>query len=278
MSFEEARAEYGRLRQAYDSRQLSPEEYGRRVQGLQVRDAAGTYWAIDGNSGGWLRYDGASWVPGQPPTAAPAAGAGGFGGPPQGNFGQPQGGFGQPQGQLQGQPQSQGSYNPQAGYNPTAAKPKRGNRGLLIGCGIVVVLLLLCVGGVAAALIAGGGSFSFSTTPGVIEAATARTVKDARPDQSATTFAPRESMYITYKINKAKVGDTLELRVFRNGARIPLTGGEHTLTNSGTIYGADSFVPTEAGSYRVEFYYAGESSPSYAGESSPSKTLDFTVQ
>ncbi len=75
---------------------------------------------------------------------------------------------------------------------------------------------------------------------------------------------------ITYKINKAKVGDTLELRVFRNGARIPLTGGEHTLTNSGTIYGADSFVPTEAGSYRVEFYYAGESSPS--------KTLDFTVQ
>lgn len=268
MNFEEARAEYGRLRQAYESRQLSPEEYGRRVQGLQVRDSGGTYWAIDGNTGGWLRYDGTNWVPGQPPNAAPAAG--GFGGLAQGNAGQPQSGFGQqPQGGF-GQPQAQGGYNPQGSYTVGSTPPGRRNRGLLIGCGVLAVLLLLCIGGVVAALVVGNGSFSFSTSSGVIEADTAKTVKNARPDQRATTFAPREVMYITYKINKAKVGDTLEVRVFRNGTRIPLTGDQHTLTNSGTIYGADSFTPTETGSYRVEFYYAGEASPD--------KTLEFTVQ
>lgn len=260
MNFEEARAEYGRLRQAYDSRQLSPEEYGRRVQGLQVRDAAGTYWAIEGNSGGWLRYDGTSWVPGQPPIAAPAAGAGGFGAPPQqGNFGQPQ-----------GQPQSQGSYNPQAGYNPTAAKPKRGNRGLLIGCGIVVVLLLLCVGGVAAALIAGGGSFSFSTAPGITDVATATTIKESKPDRTATEFPTAQLMYITYTANRVKAGETLELRLFRNGTRIALDGGNTRFDRDATYNGYFTYTPSTAGSYRAEFYYKGEASPS--------KALDFTVR
>ena len=67
MNFEEARAEYARLRQAYDNRAISPEEYTRRVQALQVRDESGTFWAINGATGDWLRYDGTAWVPGQPP-------------------------------------------------------------------------------------------------------------------------------------------------------------------------------------------------------------------
>jgi hypothetical protein len=95
MNFDEARAEYNRLRQAYDSRQISAEDYGRRVQGLQVRDASGGYWAIDGNSGGWLRYDGSAWVPGQPPIPQGPP-PGGFGAPTQiGASVPPQGGFGQ---------------------------------------------------------------------------------------------------------------------------------------------------------------------------------------
>lgn len=272
MDFEEARAEYGRLRHAYDTRQISPDEYGRRVQNLQVRDADGTYWAIDGNAGGWLRYDGANWVPGQPPLPQASGPSGGYGDQAQGSYGQPaQGNAAQPQGNFGQQPQGDfGSPLPGGYPTPAATSPRRRNRGLLIGCGIVALLLLLCVGGVAAALIANGGSFSFSTASGVTAVATAKTVKNSQPDQRATTFAPREPMYITYTINNAKVGDTLELRVFRNGARIPLTGGEHTLVNSGTIHGADTFTPTETGTYHVEFYYGGEASPS--------KTLDFTVQ
>jgi hypothetical protein len=276
VNFEEARAEYGRLRQAYDSRQISPEEYGRRVQGLQVRDSTGTYWAIDGNSGGWLRYDGTSWVPGQPPTAAPPPSAGSFGAPPQqGNFGQPQSGFGQPQGgfgQPQGQPQPQGnSYNPQAAYNPNAPKPKRGNRGLLIGCGVVVVLLLLCVGGVVAALATNGGNFSFSTTSGITDAATATTIKNSKPDQKATEFPTGQLMYITYTANRVKAGETLEVRLFRNGTRIDLNGtGTQTFDSNSTYNGYFTYTPTTAGSYRAELYYKGEASPS--------KTLDFTVR
>jgi len=294
VNFEEARAEYGRLRQAYDSRQISPEEYGRQVQGLQVRDSGGTYWAIDGNSGGWLRYDGANWVPGQPPIAAPPASAGNVGGPPQGNVGQPQGGFGQqpqgnfsqqPQGnfgqqpqsgfgqaQSQPQPQPQGSYNPQASYGPTAATPpKRGNRGLLIGCGVLVVLLLLCVGGVVAVLAAGGGNFSFSTASGITAAATASSIKDSKPDATATTFPTGQLMYITYTANRVKAGDTLELRLFRDGTRIDLNGtGTTNFDRDSTYNGYFTYTPSIAGTYRAEFYYKGEATPS--------KTLDFTVR
>lgn len=284
MSFEEARAEYGRLRQAYDGRQLSPEEYGRRVQGLQVRDAGGAYWAIDGNSGGWLRYDGTNWVPGQPPTAA-AASAGSFGGPPQGNGGQsqgafgqpnqgnvgsqPQGGFGQPQGQSQ--PQPQGGYNPQGHYGTAATPPKRRNRGLLIGCGVLSVLLLLCVGGVAAAALAGGGSFSLGTGSGITDVATASSVKDNKPDQKATDFSTGQQVYLTYTARRVKAGETLEIRLFRDGTRInSLTGGQETFNSDATYNGYFTYTPQTAGSYRAEFYYNGEASPS--------KTLDFTVR
>lgn len=287
MNFEEARAEYGRLRQAYDSRQIGPEDYGRQVQGLQVRDSGGTYWAIDGNSGGWLRYDGANWVPGQPPTAPPTASAGNFGGPPQGNVNQSQGGFGQqPQGnfgqQVQGgfgqaqsqpqqQPQPQGSYNPQGGYNSATPPPKRRNRGLLIGCGVVALLLLLCVGGVVAALAASGGNFSFSTASGITAAATASSIKDSKPDATATTFPTGQLMYITYTANRVKAGDNLELRLFRDGTRIDLNGtGNTNFDRDSTYNGYFTYTPSSAGTYRAEFYYKGEATPS--------KTLDFTVR
>jgi hypothetical protein len=273
VNFEEARAEYGRLRQAYDSRQISPEEYGRRVQGLQVRDASGTYWAIEGHSGGWLRYDGTNWVPGQPPTAAPTVNAGGFGGPPQGNVGQPQGGFvQQPQGgfgQAQGQPQPQGGYNPQGGYG-TAAPPKRRNRGLLIGCGALTLLLLLCVGAVTAALVAGGGSFSFSTASGITDVATATSIKDSKPNQKATEFPVGQLLYITYTARNVKAGETLELRLFRDGSRINLDGGNTSFDSDATYNGYFTYTPSTPGSYHAEFYYKGEASPS--------KTLDFTVR
>lgn len=299
MNFEEARAEYARLRQAYDSRQLSPEEYGRRVQGLQVRDSAGTYWAIDGNTGGWLRYDGSSWVPGQPPVASSAPSAGGFPSPPsqggfgsqQGNFGgQQQGGFGQAQGGFGQQPQGgfgqqgpgnagqqpQGNFGqpqPVAGnsYNPNAAKPKRSNRGLLIGCGVVAVLLLLCVGGVVAALASNGGSFSFSTTSGITDAATATSIKNSKPDTKATVFPVGQLMYITYTANRVKAGQTLEVRLFRDGTRIDLNKtGTQTFDSDSTYNGYFTYTPPVAGSYRAELYYNGESTPS--------KTLDFTVR
>jgi hypothetical protein len=73
VNFEEARAEYARLRQDYDRRALDADEFVRRVQALQVRDDGGGYWAVDGATGDWLRYDGSAWVPGEPPVAQPGA-------------------------------------------------------------------------------------------------------------------------------------------------------------------------------------------------------------
>ena len=273
MSFEEARAEYDRLRQAYDQRQIAAEEYGRRVQGLQVRDNAGTYWAIDGNTGGWLRYDGSAWVPGQPPLSStpPPSQFGSFTQPQQGQ--QQPGGFGQqPQQGNFGQPQSSfgaaGSAPPSFGAqaaSPPAAPVKRSRRGLLIGCGVAVVLLLICatIGAVAASRVLG--------TTGLTDAAVATSLTSSnRPDQKGTDFTVNQQLYITYTAQNVKQGEALELRIFRDGKRETLTGGEKTFDKDATFYGSFSYKPTVAGSYRGEFYYKGETTPS--------KTVDFVVK
>lgn len=272
MSFEEARAEYDRLRQAYDQRQIAAEEYGRRVQGLQVRDVGGAYWAIDGNTGGWLRYDGTAWVPAQPPpsSAPPPNQFGGFNQPQQG---QQQSGFGQqPQQGTFGQPQggfgTAGSAPPSFGAQPVvppAAPVKKSRRGLLIGCGAAVVLLLICatIGAVAASRILG--------KTGITEAAVASSLTSSnRPDQKGTEFNVNQQLFITYTAQNVKQGETLELRIFRDGKRETLTGGEKTFDKDATFYGSFSYKPTVAGSYRGEFYYKGESTPS--------ETVEFTVK
>ena len=250
MNFEEARAEYGRLRQAYDQRQISAEEYGRRVQGLQVRDGGGTYWAIDGNTGGWLRYDGSNWVPGQPPIPqGPPPGQ--FGGPPAGGFGQqPQGGFGQPQ--------------PGVGSAP-AAPAKRSRRGLAIGCGVAAVLLLIC-GTIGAVLL-----FRALGTSGITAAGTASSLTSSnRPQQEVSEFTVNQPMFITYTAQNVKQGEDLELRLFRDGTRENLIGGERTFDQDATFYGSFSYTPTVAGTYRGEFYYNGGSTPA--------QTIEFTVR
>ncbi|HEY8600931.1 MAG TPA: hypothetical protein VIL85_21015 [Thermomicrobiales bacterium] len=275
MSFEEARAEYDRLRQAYDQRQIAAEEYGRRVQGLQVRDAAGAYWAIDGNTGGWLRYDGTAWVPGQPPipSTPPPSQFGGFNQPQQGqqqsgDFGQQppqQGNFGQqPQGNFGTVGSGPPSFGSQTAGQP-AAPARKSRRGLLIGCGVAALLLLICgtIGGILAARALG--------TTGLTDAAVATSLTSSnRPDQKGTEFAVNQQLYITYTVQNAKRGEVLELRIFRDNTRETLTGGENTFDKDATFYGSFTYKPTVAGSYRGEFYYKGESTPS--------KTVDFVVK
>jgi hypothetical protein len=288
VDFEQARAEYTRLRQAYDSRQISAEEYGRRVQALQVRDASGGYWAIDGNTGGWLRYDGSNWVPGQPPVpqAPQAAQFGGYNAPqqPQQGFGQqPQQGFGaQPQQGFGQQPQAgfgqpqQGGYAavPQVGMAPQPAQQRGRNRGLLIGCGVAAVLLLLCVvvGGVLVARGSGGLTAALGGGSGVTEAATALTLTDnKRPKDKATDFTVKNEMYITYTARSVKKNESIVLKLYRNNEAVGgLTGTTTTFDKDATYYGYYEYKPDQAGTYRAELFYNGESSPS--------QTLPFTVK
>jgi hypothetical protein len=70
MDFKEAESKYFELRRRLETGRLSLEEFQALVGELMVRDADGHYWAIDAQKDGWLRYDGANWVPAQPPAEA----------------------------------------------------------------------------------------------------------------------------------------------------------------------------------------------------------------
>ncbi len=296
MSFEEALAEYGRLRQAYNSGQLSPQDFAQRVQQLQVRDTGGNYWAIDGTTGGWLRYDGSSWVPGQPPIPQQPTGMaatqisspqqGGYSQPQQGGFGQQQaGGFGQPQSGGFNQPQQGGFGQQQAGgfgqsqpggfgqqpmVPSVPAQPAaRGRRGLFIGIAAAVgALLVICV--VALVALNAAGVLSGGTS-GLTEAAMAKSVKDNKQPQDKTTeFVTGDEVYITYTANRVKQGQYVDLKMFRDGTQIQLQDTQTSFEKDATYYGYYSYKPTAKGAYKVELYYNGEVAPS--------QTLTFNVK
>ena len=303
MSFEEALAEYGRLRQAYNSGQLGAQDFAQRVQQLQVRDASGNYWAIDGASGGWLRYDGSSWVPGQPPIAQQGGGmpatqigtpqvGGGYGQQSTGGFGQQpqqQGGFGAPQQSGYGaQPQGGYGAQPQGGY----AQPQqqygvpqqsvapvqpvsggRSRRGLLIGCAAaIVVLLVFCIAAIAISAATGNSLLSsLGGTAGITEAATARSVdNESKPNEKATEFKTGEELFITFKANNVKAGQYVDLKMFRDNAAVDLDDARSSFDKDATYNGYFSYQPSQTGSYRVELYFNGESTPS--------QTVIFTVR
>jgi hypothetical protein len=295
VSFEEALAEYGRLRQAYNSGQLGAQDFAQRVQQIQVRDASGNYWAIDGASGGWLRYDGSSWVPGQPPIAQQGGGMpatqigtphvgdgygqqspGGYGQQPQqqGGFGTPQqGGYSAPQqGGYGAQPQQYGvPQQPVSPVQPVAGG--RSRRGLLIGCAAAVgVLLIFCVAAIAISAATGNSILSaLSGTTGITEAATARSVdSESKPQDKATEFRTGEELFITFKANNVKAGQYVDLKMFRDNAAVDLDDARSSFDKDATYNGYFSYQPSQTGSYRVELYFNGESTPS--------QTVNFTVR
>jgi len=78
MTIEEAQYSYQAWRNQLDAGLIHPDQFHAAVSQIQAADANGTAWMIDPQSGGWLRWNGASWEPGQPysyqapPTAPPA--------------------------------------------------------------------------------------------------------------------------------------------------------------------------------------------------------------
>lgn len=260
MTFEEAQAEYIRLRQAYDGRVLPPEEYARRIQSLQVRDQSGSYWAIDGATGGWLRYNGTAWVPGQPPGLQGPA----FAPQPPAGYGQPQqGGYGYPQG-------GQGyGPTPQAGAPAVATAPRRSNRGLIAGC-VTAVLVSLLACGIGSFLLVRSGLFN--TTAGITEASVARSVTaDNLPDARADQFRVAERVYVTYTAQRVRSGDKVELRLFRNNTPVVVdSGGETVFPENGSFNGYFEYVPRQAGEYQAELRLNGEEAPT--------RTVTFSVR
>ncbi|MFN8516197.1 MAG: hypothetical protein U0232_29440 [Thermomicrobiales bacterium] len=318
MNFEEALAEYGRLRQAYNSGQLGGQDFAQRVQQIQVRDSGGSYWAIDGATGGWLRYDGSNWVPGQPPIAQSAAATqliqpqqqGGYGAqqPTQVGYGQQptQAGYGTQQQANYGQQPTQVGYGqqqadygqqPQAGYGqqqPNYAQPQQANygqqpqaaygqqqhygmqqppaqpaarsggrRGLLIGIlAVIGVIVVFLVGAIVISAATGNGFLFAGGKAGLSDVATAKSVtSNSRPNEKTTDFAVNQKVFITYKANRAKAGQYVDLKMFRNNEPVALQDTKTDFDKAATYYGYYSYQPTEAGTYRVDVYFNGASSP-----------------
>ena len=67
MDFKGAQSKYFELKGRLEAGTLMTEQFQAQVDQLRVQDGQGRHWAIDARSGGWLLYDGANWMPAQPP-------------------------------------------------------------------------------------------------------------------------------------------------------------------------------------------------------------------
>jgi hypothetical protein len=68
MDFNSAYHLYGQLKRQFDQKQISAEEFERRINDLVVLGPAGEQWQIGVSSGKWYRFDGQSWVEDMPPS------------------------------------------------------------------------------------------------------------------------------------------------------------------------------------------------------------------
>ena len=79
MDILQADQEIQRLRGLYAAGQISPDAFAQAVNQLQIVDAAGSFWHVDGATLKWYRFDGQAWVehiPPMPPAQYPAQSAG----------------------------------------------------------------------------------------------------------------------------------------------------------------------------------------------------------
>ncbi len=64
MDAQEAQATYLQLKGQLDAKQLSFDDFAHRVQELKYQDNTGTWWAVNGADGSWLKWNGSTWEPG----------------------------------------------------------------------------------------------------------------------------------------------------------------------------------------------------------------------
>lgn len=65
--FADFEEEYRRCYELLQANQISREEFDRRVDKLRLVDERGVWWQISKDTGGWLKWTGQQWVPGEPP-------------------------------------------------------------------------------------------------------------------------------------------------------------------------------------------------------------------
>ena len=62
MNFKQAMHEYRRLRNQWDSKQISTTDFEAAVNQIHVTDAQGRRWIIGVESGKWYRLEGGNWI------------------------------------------------------------------------------------------------------------------------------------------------------------------------------------------------------------------------
>ena len=70
MTFEEATRQYANLHGRLQAGQITQDSFSQAVQQLRVQDTAGRWWQIDPSTGGWLVWNGSSWLPAQTPMTS----------------------------------------------------------------------------------------------------------------------------------------------------------------------------------------------------------------
>lgn len=73
--FKEIENQFRKLKEEYQNRKISDQEFKDRLKALRIIDKSGRCWTIGAKTGRWYYFDGASWVEGSPPTAENGKGA-----------------------------------------------------------------------------------------------------------------------------------------------------------------------------------------------------------
>ncbi len=131
MDFHKAEEQFRSLEKLLHAKQISPDEYRRRLRSLEVVDRQGARWQIQERTGKWFVLRGAQWQEADPHRQA-----------------QP------PQQKLARQPAQQ-KATPQPAVPQPAAQPPAKRRSWLLAVGGVLAACLAC------ALLAGGGYLAY---------------------------------------------------------------------------------------------------------------------
>ena len=72
MIVEDMERHFFELKGRLDVGVVTEEQFKAEVQKLRFQDKQGRWWMLGAQSGKWYAYDGARWIPGQPPTDVPS--------------------------------------------------------------------------------------------------------------------------------------------------------------------------------------------------------------
>ncbi len=66
--FREAEATFGRLREKFQDKKISQQEFSDSLKQLRIKDDDGRFWAIGSQSGRWYVHEHGQWVEAKPPS------------------------------------------------------------------------------------------------------------------------------------------------------------------------------------------------------------------